>query len=404
LLFGLGTSLCPQPILAIVGFGCGLFQKGWRTVQSVIALDNSVTYLIGEGLVTAQDVIEGDLEITSTSRRNQNLRVTRNMGVGYLIKRPDRVDSEPARTIRREAAFYEFCKRHRSIAKMTQMLPDVLFHDPASSCLALELLSGAVAIWRFYQDGAAADALCETTASIGRALANLHRTFRVPRQFKDTELSFLPDDLPWALEIHRPRTSILSGLSQGSHKVIEILQTTEGLRVSLDEHASIWKPNTVIHGDVRLDNILVQDSSRSTATKEVRLVDWEMVQIGDPAWDIGGALQDFVFFWILSMPHEGDPEEMAAKARFPIGGMHPAIRALWNGYCGAAEITLADAESLLARAVRFAAVRLIQTSFEAASHFSAIPSPSVLTLQVAINILKDPTTSRGELFGITDGE
>ena len=60
------------------------------------------------------------------------------------------------------------------------------------------------------------------------------------------------------------------------------------------------------------------DCPRRAAARPAQ--DWRALHSlrGDRAWDIAGALRDFIFFWVISMPHGLPPEEMAAGARFPL--------------------------------------------------------------------------------------
>ena len=46
-------------------------------------------------------------------------------------------------------------------------------------------------------------------------------------------------------------------------------------------------------------------------------------------------------------------DAMVASARYPLAVLHGAIRAFWHGYRTAAHLTVAAANALLARAVRF---------------------------------------------------
>ena len=57
-----------------------------------------------------------------------------------------------------------------------------------------------------------------------------------------------------------------------------------------------------------------------------------MVGIGDPAWDLAGALQDFLVFWVssMSLSDELTADEMVAKARIPLTALRSAARALWS--------------------------------------------------------------------------
>jgi aminoglycoside phosphotransferase (APT) family kinase protein len=41
-----------------------------------------------------------------------------------------------------------------------------------------------------------------------------------------------------------------------------------------------WRPVGLIHGDCKLDNVIIADDGT------IRLIDWEMARLGDPAWDL----------------------------------------------------------------------------------------------------------------------
>lgn len=41
-----------------------------------------------------------------------------------------------------------------------------------------------------------------------------------------------------------------------------------------------WRPVGLIHGDCKLDNVIIGDDG------SIRLIDWEMARLGDPAWDL----------------------------------------------------------------------------------------------------------------------
>ncbi len=130
-----------------------------------------------------------------------------------------------------------------------------------------------------------------------------------------------------------------------------------------------------------------------------------MVQLGDPAWDLAGALQDFLALWISSMPlSDGSTsEEMTARARVPLDDLRAASRALWHGYRAAAGLDGVEASGLLRRAVDFAAVRLIQSAYEISAESDHLFGPPVLLLQISANLLADPELGQVQLFGIPPG-
>jgi len=95
------------------------------------------------------------------------------------------------------------------------------------------------------------------------------------------------------------------------------------------------------------------------------LVDWELACVGDPCWDIGSVFNDYLSFWLLSVPVTGQElsEESLALARYPLDKMQPAIGAFWAAYIRRMGLDAGTADEWLVRSVQFAAARLLQTAF-----------------------------------------
>jgi aminoglycoside phosphotransferase (APT) family kinase protein len=208
------------------------------------------------------------------------------------------------------------------------------------------------------------------------------------------------------LNAHRPAPGLLATLSPAGARVLQIVQSKQGLDTRLDRLRPRWRRETLIHGDIKSDNILIRPSRTEPEPRptEVSIVDWEFVQIGDPAWDLAGALHDFLIFWTASMPlgPSVSAEAMMAQARYPLECLQPAIRALWDGYQAAAKLGPSEAEDLLPRAVEFSAERLIQASYELAVEKQDLPDLAVVLLQISANILADPDGGRVQLYGIPE--
>jgi hypothetical protein len=139
---------------------------------------------------------------------------------------------------------------------------------------------------------------------------------------------------------------------------------------------------------------------------EIRLVDWEFIQRGDPAWDLAGALQDFVVFWVNTLPAESgtteaDLERLISRAPYPWVVIQPALRAFWQGYRVAADLDAGSGSVLLLRAVQFSCARLIQAAIEMTQETSWLPLQAVLLLQIASNLLDDPGAAQVQFYGIS---
>jgi hypothetical protein len=368
----------------------------------MLSLENSVPYLLEHNLITLRSIVEGDLTLTSAARRNRNLRVARTDGPGYLLKQPDDPTLGGAFTLGQEAQFYAFCQQEPATASMLTFLPRMLHCDPEQSLLAVELFEDALPLWSDYYQYDASSFPAGGASQLGRALGVLHDTFRAPGLADDPRLGWLRREPPWVMQVHKPGPEMLAVLSPANYQTLRILQTQEGLSGRLDALLRLWKPQAVIHSDIKSDNVLViPPRADGAGLPDVRVIDWETVQIGDPAWDLAGALQDFILFWVSSMNQTmRTSEEMVSSARYPLSVLQTALRALWRGYRSAVRLTRDEANALIGRATVFSAARLIQSAYEMAQNARDLPVGSVLMLQISANLLADPETGQVQLYGL----
>jgi Ser/Thr protein kinase RdoA (MazF antagonist) len=369
----------------------------------MLDVDSATGYLLDNGLIDAGAIVDGELTVVSAARRHRNLRIDGPAGTGYLLKQADDLAEAGRETLRREAAFYAYC-REEPAAPVARLLPRLVRFDPGPPLLALELVRGSAPLGERLAAPEGRPLVTAPARAAGAALATVHRTFRGLDPAGDARLGWLPRHPPWVMMIHKPDLELLTTISPAAYRLLGILQTHDGFAARLDRLRAQWRPDTVIHNDVRSDNVLVVSPAGGgePGPEDVTLVDWEMVQLGDPAWDVAGLLQDLVLFWVNSMPlaEQLGVEELAARARHPWPDVQGALRAFWQGYRQAAGLAPADADRLLSRAVAFSAARLIQTAYEWAQPAVALPAQAVLLLQVSANLLEDPREAQERLYGI----
>jgi len=369
--------------------------------------DSAVPYLLERGLIDPDWIIDGDLTIRCAARRNRSLRVEGPSGAGFLIKQADELARGGRLTLSNEAAFHEFCLHEPGAAPVVEFLPRITFHDREHSLHALELVVGAMT-FRSYHCAHDADGFpVAPSRALGQALGTVHRVFRLPAFAEHPRLVWLRDHLPGALQEHRPSPATLATLSPAGARLLRILQEHADLGDQLDRLGSQWRPDTLIHGDIKSDNLLVRPTGKvsDNAAVDVFIVDWEFVQIGDPAWDLAGALHDYLIFWTSAMPLGPtlSAEEMVDQARYPLEVIRPAIRALWDGYLSTADLGLSQADDLLRRAVLFSAARLIQAAHELCGLEDEIPAQAVILIQISANLLSEPESGQVHLYGIPRG-
>lgn len=364
----------------------------------MLTTDNAVDYLLARGLVGVQSIIDGDLRVIAAARRNRNLRVVVEGGTGYLLKQP----LDPAHgghyTLANEARFYSFCQEEEIAAPVRRILPRLLHFDPEQTLLAIELLRDPQPLWTAFAPNA--EARPAMARAVGTAIGLVHRTFRSAEALGHPRLQSLSRRIPWALRVHKPSPEMLAELTPANLETLKIIQKEEDLSRKLDRLAKLWREETLIHNDVKSDNILFPQPAG--AWENVVLVDWELVQFGDPAWDVAGVLQDFIVFWSSSMALQDGltPDAMVATARWPLPQLQSSLRAMWRGYRTAAGLDGDAANELLMRAVRFSAGRMIQTAYELGAAAPRLPPLSVILLQISSNLLADPEEGQVRLYGL----
>jgi aminoglycoside phosphotransferase (APT) family kinase protein len=190
-------------------------------------------------------------------------------------------------------------------------------------------------------------------------------------------------------------------MSGGSLDVIKIAQAAGPLLAEFDALRIGWQPGSIIHADVKWDNFVVHPTGKAHAPR-LTLVDCEMVQLGDPLWDVGSYLSQYLDTWISSIPaSENSPLSQARAASVPLQRLQPAIQQFWKSYAGGNGSESADGGAALRLMVRYAAARLVQTAIEAESLRPVASNTSVLRLQVAENMLQRPGEAASSLFGLT---
>jgi hypothetical protein len=218
---------------------------------------------------------------------------------------------------------------------------------------------------------------------MGRALGGYHS--QAGRKLKTESMPpIFPQMVPWILSLHRTNPSAIQNLSAGNGQLMSLLQRYPEFPLALDALASQWRKDTLIHGDMKLENCV------------------QYRNVGDACWDVGAILQAYLNLWIFSMPMSDlmSPDQMVEKATTPLEKLWPAIRAFWNSYAETMGVKGSDAEELLERCARHSAARMLQTVFESLTYQQQLNAQSIVLLQTSLNMLQNPREAARVLLGL----
>lgn len=348
-----------------------------------------VHYLLDRGLLDARDVVAGDLVVVELIRRHHNFAVMRGKSPGLFVKQ---IQDQPmaAQTLQKEAAFYAMLDADPALAPIRELLPRFHAYDPDRHMLVVEMVAGAEDVNASHRR--LGEFSPDVGARIGEAIARYHDVARRELVGK-ANVSIFSRQTPWILSWHLFRGPV-QGLSAANGQLMSIVQTYPEFAHTLDHLRDTWRFETLIHGDMKFDNCLVTPET-------IHVVDWEIAEIGDAAWDVGSIFQAYLMWWLSTLPATADASE--DKATYPLEKIQPALRAFWIGYASAMRLDGAPADAMLERAAACAGARLLQSVYESLNFAPALTPNAIHEVQAAVNILRQPRAAAADLLGIPVG-
>lgn len=344
--------------------------------MTVITGDQLPSYLIGRGVLRPADVVSAQVTVRDVSSRNLDFCVEVQPGQSLFVKQAtNRADHAQ---VQAEADWYA----HRS-PHLSRHIPRLVHWDPEESLLVLTLAPG--------EDMHAAQGWAGTSRAVATGLAECLGDLHTLHAAADDHA--LEEMTPGVVHLHRPGPALLRDGSLGALELVRAVQRDAPLVAGLDALRRSDIPARPVHFDVKWDNIVV---GRSPTT--LQLIDWEMAGLGDPAWDVGCVVGAYLSSWLYSLREEEGGSAGAAAGR-PIALLRPAIQAFWDRYLQVNPEAASDGD-FRTRVTRYAAARLIQTAYEASLFADRLAAPGVRHLQVASNIMAQPTLAADELLDL----
>ena len=362
-------------------------------VRLSLTSDRVIAWLLEHGQLEEPGLVSGNIRVEEVPGRNVNFRVKFDHGSGWFIKQAP-ADEPVAPYLAVEATLYQMAAAGGHFPSAT--MPGLVLWHPDDAILVTELVTSP-ADFTTPEDPEADPVPRGFGPAFGSALAAIHR---IRPGSLGAEALVLPTDPPWVLGIGRPHPGQLRCLSAGQLELLRAIQGGDGVQKRLDALAAAWLPNALVHGDVKWPNLLLAGGSANQP--DLRFVDWELAQWGDPLWDLGGALQTYLSDVIHWCSTESGRDPAAAATTF--GDALPALRReiglLWAAYWGG----VSPGSTAVRRVVEYSAARLLQSAFEWSQTEARMPRRAVAACQLAFNLLANAEAGAAAVFGLPNGE
>ena len=235
-------------------------MTGTRPAGHGARLSRLVRDLVDAGVMDAGAALAGRVTVDDLSRSNAVGRVAVD-GAPVVVVKGGAGSADGVDPVVAERAAYRWLGRLPATAAVAPSAQAV-----GEDGVATEALDAAITL-HVALAGAGPDAQEALVARLGAALGAVHAAPGGARH--------LVARRPWVLGVAGGRVPApyAAGEVRARPAVVAAL-------AGLDR---AWRPRTVVHGDVKFDNVLV-------AGGRLVLVDWELAGRGEPAWDLAGVV------------------------------------------------------------------------------------------------------------------
>lgn len=339
-----------------------------------------VSYLVERGIVPQTSASE--LVVNPSVRRNRNFKILRRGHPGYFVKQAKEPDA--GRTLKREALCYRRAGEDPVLRPLANLMPRFVDYDEERHVLVVELFSGAETLYEHFLRERA------FTPEIGALLADGLATYQseLGRRLRgEVDDETFPGTLPWLFTAIDEPEWFHGWFGDAGATLLSWLRGHPDFVAAIRRVAARWRRDTLIHGDLKWDNcLLVREPS---GRRSLRLVDWELADVGDARWDLGGVIQAFLVSWSSWSGYGVD-----------ISAVQPAIRGFWGRYIEARQLPRDQIDVLLQQSIECAALRTAQSALELVYGSAEITPGATETADLALRMVSSPTEAIAEQLGL----
>ncbi len=168
------------------------------------------------------------------------------------------------------------------------------------------------------------------------------------------------------------------------------------------------QPACLIHDDLTLDNFIVDTALDLHTDVEIRpeqlkIIDWEFINWGDPAVDLGMVVSQYLAEWLNSLVADRnlDLNTTLSLATCPLEKITPSLEAFLQAYLAQFPQILEHRPDFVSRVVQFAGIGILRRLNYYVDYHYYFHNDSLCKLQVAKTFLCEPEQGITTLFGTT---
>jgi len=390
---------------------------------------NVFRYLVQRNICHSSDCISS---IEQLLGKNLNLLVhltaagsAGQMTARYVVKQgPIGRSGIPKDGFDEEWRFARLLRSREELAALQALTSEPISYDKENEIIVYRFFDRYQDLGDFYSENQLYPAAVAT--AIGVAMALFHQsTF----QRNDYFLALDPHSPNLeSRQLHRPNChhelnrltpSIFHRVSVDGLKFYQLCQRAGDLSEGISNLEANYHHCCLIHGDLKFNNILLHDgwlnwrrqvlpgSTSSLLLAEdqsvVRLIDWEQWKWGDPAFDVGAIVAEYLRAWLKSLLLDRDVDLAVSLklASVPLETVQPSIQVFLQAYVSQFPEIWDVFPDFLDRLFRFAGLGLVRMIQDGLHYHEPFGVAEKSMLQVAKSLLCQPEVAQTTILGST---
>lgn len=342
-----------------------------------------VPWLIRRGLVDADAIIRGDLEILDSEHKSRYFHVLRREGPSYFVKQLLGLEYIDVAGLQREVAVCRTAESAPQFSSLHRLIPKLATYDSQRHTYAVEFL-GHPTLHRYHKG------IDDYPVEVGRLLGEALTVFHSPlgREFATrVDADLFPGEPPWLLSYHNTDYGTAGGAIA---QLRELFLEDDEIPQLFDHLRSQWRLDGLVHRDLKWTNVLISDPETDP---RLYIIDWETADRGDWCWDAGMALQGWWTFEAFAAA-DGTPTDAEGflEATSELQETRAAVREFWSAWTSGVDLDTDDPQ-LTRKCVLFAAARMMQTAHEAVFSEPELTEAGLRIIQLSRYLLKHPETA-----------
>jgi serine/threonine protein kinase len=236
----------------------------------VLSKSNINFFLYHQQILTDYEFQQSPREIIEKKTKNLCFFIKYSNGKYYFIKQQLQYGEYDTQMFQQEVLFYKRVSTMSDLIKLQIFLPNYIGHNLSNNILILELLED---YWDLERTDIDDDKAVQVIQFL-KIMSNI--------SLGDADKT----NIPWIFNFN--------SFNHSQNPILTLVAQNNNLSQTLTDLISFWQPNCLIHNDIKLNNILINNDQK------IKVIDWEMVSIGDSYWDLACFVQSLYFYKIFS--------------------------------------------------------------------------------------------------------